>query len=86
MELPEVEGTLNPQSGVVRLLTPVKIPAWYIKTVRTKIYGELDKSLLLFTPDLNISRTHLQLPEAALEAANDSTAIVVVQNQGVEPI
>ena len=55
-----------------------------MKTVRTRISGELDESLLLFTPEL--SRPNLVLPEAALEGGNGSTATVVIQNRGLEPI
>ena len=72
------------QTGVVRLLTAVRVPPGYMKTVRTQISGELDNSLLLFTPDL--SEQHVLLPEAAIERGAHSEAVVVVLNRGMEPI
>jgi hypothetical protein len=78
------EGTPTDRAGVVRLLTAVKVPPGYMKTVKTQISGELDNSLLLFTPELG--KQHLLLPDAALEGGDTSEATVVILNQGLEPI
>ena len=72
------------QTGVVRLLTAVRVPPGYMKTVRTQVSGVLDNSLLLFTPDL--SEQHVLLPEAAIERGDHSEAVLVVLNRGMEPI
>ena len=44
---PQADGT-----GVVRLLKAIKVPPGYKKVVTTRICGELEHSLLLFTPQL----------------------------------
>ena len=53
------------RTGVVRLLKTVKVPPGYQKAVRACICGELESSLLLFTP--YIEHQYLLLPDGAIE-------------------
>ena len=72
-------------TGVILLLKTVKVPPGYKKVVTTRFCGELDHSLLLFTPQLE-RRYDLILPDGAIEGESGSSATVVIENHGLEPV
>ena len=68
-------------SGVVRLLKAEKIPAGYRNMVHAQVSGEMETSLLLFTPDLDSE--NILLADAVVEGA---CATLVIGNKGLGPI
>ena len=73
------------RAGVVRLLKAVKVPPGYQKAVRARICGELEHSLLLFTPHPE-PNYDLLLPDGAIEGEGGSRATVILENHGLEPV
>ena len=62
-DTPAVQGQRIIRTGVVSLLKAVKVPPGYRKIVKTQISGDLEESLLLFTPELS----SLALSDGVLE-------------------
>ena len=53
-------------TGVVRLLTPIKVPSGY-KVLRAKIEGAVDGELLLFTPGVEVLDAELAIPDSDVD-------------------
>ena len=68
----------------VSLLQTVKIPAGYKKMIRASVRGEVEESLLLFTP--NIEDERLQLGDGAIECGSGRCTTLVVENHGTEKL
>ena len=81
-DTPAVQGQRIIGTGVVSLLKAVKVLPGYRKIVKTQISGDLEESLPLFTPELS----SLALSDGVLEGKDGSSANVVVENHGMEPV
>ena len=70
--------------GVVRLLHETRIPPGYQKLVRPSVNRELEKGLMLFTPQ--VDQPDLVMEDSAVEVGEETYVTLVVQNHGMEPV
>ena len=70
--------------GVVRLLHGTRIPPGYQKLVRASVNRELEKCLMLFTPQ--VDQPDLVMEDSAVEVREETYVTLVVQNHGMEPV
>ena len=82
MEEDSKRDSKQPQADGTGLLKAVKVPPGYKKVVTTRICGELEHSLLLFTQ----RQCDLILPDGAIEGESGSSATIVIENHGLEPV
>ena len=72
------------RTGEVSLLQTMKIPAGYKKMIRASVRGEVEESLLLFTPTIEDER--LRLADGAIECRSGRCTTLVVENHGTEKL
>ena len=78
--MPSTDRGRGAAVGVVQLLTTIKVPARQRKLISTRVRGEVEPALLLFTPDLN--RDGLTLVDAVIEGGDGHCATLLIENHG----
>ena len=77
-------GATPSRMGEVSLLQTMKIPAGYKKMIRVSVRGEVEESLLLFSPTMEDER--LRLADGAVECGRGRCTTLVVENHSTEKL
>ena len=80
----QVQTDPSAQTGVVRLLQTVKIPAGYGKIGRGRVHGGVGEEMVLFTSTMAVPA--LQMADSALDAGDQEYATLVLENHGTEKV